>query len=282
MKGTENKKNREVELLTLQLMNFISTRQYATWKCLENKQTSVKQWLNFKLRHLEGNRFSFEDFGLVCKYIRKEIRKIDHVGLANELANYIQPEQLIDFGCITFSPGEELSQDFLEEVTLPSSTYARFTLNKNGKLFNHETIESEPEHLPAFLEVQHELSLFTARQKRIQQFDKEYRHILDALNKQGEAFKCEYGTLSIINKKPQYDSEKALELLGTETFLNHVKVDMDIVKQLSRLGIIDNFRNDFVTVEDIRVDFMVQSLESEQKLFDFLDRKVEQFKRRIG
>src|SRR5690606_21117916 len=134
------------------------------------------------------------------------------------------------------------------------------TLNKSGKLFNHEAVVSAPDNMPAFLEIQHELSLYNARQQRIQTLDAEYRHILDSLNELGKPFKCEYGTLSIIDKKPRYDSQNALKLLGEETFLNHVKVDLDFVTHLTKLGIIENFINHYISVEDVRVDFMVQSL----------------------
>lgn len=282
MNVKENEVKENLELHKLQLQNFISTRQYATWKCLEKLQVSIKNWLNYKLYHLDGNRFQFEEYGLVCKYIRKEIRKIDHVGLANELANYVHIKQLIECGCISFSPGEELPIDLLNEIMLPRTTYARLTLNKQRKIFNHEAVQSEPDKMPVFLEVQHELSLFNARQQRIQTFESEYRRILDSINELGEPFKCEYGTLSILENKPQYDNTKALEELGIETFLNHIKVDMDIVTQLRRLGIIDNFIHRYVSVEDIRVDFIVQSLESEKKLNQYLDKKVELFKQRIG
>lgn len=268
--------------LQLKLIDFISSRKYATWKGLVAKQDSVKQWLNYKLQDEDGKRFEFDAYGLVCKYIRKEIRKVDHTGLAHELANYIQVEQLVDFGCFSFSPGEELPADLLATFTLPKTTYARFTLNKNGKVFNHTPIEAEPEHLPAFLELQHELSLFNAREHRITSLESSYRELLEAINKRGEPFKCEFGTLSIINNKPQYDTLKALDVLGEETFLNHVKVDLDIVKQLNRLGVVPNFVKNYVHVQDYRVDFVVQSIESERKLFHYLDKKVELFKQKIS
>lgn len=164
---------------------------------------------------------------------------------------------------------------------LPKETYARLTLNKSGKLFNYEAVVTEPDNMPAFLELQHELSLFNARQQRIQELDAEYRRILDSINELEEPFKCEYGTLSIIEKRPRYDNPKALKLLGEETFLNHVKVDLDFVTHLSRLGIIENFISHYISAEDIRVDFIVQSLENEQKLNQYLNRKVELIKRLI-
>lgn len=102
-------KEKQLELFKFQLQNFISTRQYATWKYLEKKQESIKKRLNYKLYNVDGKQFLFEVYGLVCKYIRKEIRKVDHVGLANELANYVHINQLIDYECISFSPGEELT-----------------------------------------------------------------------------------------------------------------------------------------------------------------------------
>ena len=84
----------------------------------------------------------------------------------------------------------------------------------------------------------------------------------------------EYGSVSLKEKKTGYDLESILEWLGEEFLIecakpNHEKLEEYIVRGIIQQSDIQTFRR----VVDIRLDFMIQTVDSENRMLDFFAQK---------
>ncbi|MGE7692321.1 hypothetical protein ACQKMI_24475 [Lysinibacillus sp. NPDC097214] len=158
----------------------------------------------------------------------------------------------------------------IQEFQLPAEYYARFTLNKKGKLLLLQEKEYFS-YVPDFWSARMEVALYVERNQRYKELQTNYNRIMELAKELNRGFKIEEGSISIIQKKAKYDEEGLLSYLGEREFLNNVTVNMEKLNDLVKLGILPKgIEKPFIQVKDIKVDLHVQSLDSEAKMYQAL------------
>ncbi|MBG9689684.1 hypothetical protein ABD91_01940 [Lysinibacillus sphaericus] len=264
------------ELVRRGLTTFLYKGEYGVFKALEKRQKGSKEWIKKELYHLEGNRFEFKDLGYVCKFITKDVKEVDNKSLAECLSCYIKTEHLINEGVLVFKCPDELKDATdIQAFKLPSKKYARFSLNKKGKLLLPQ-VQEVYNDIPQFWSAYMEMAMYVARNKRYMELQTAYNKIMEQAKELDTGFKIEEGSLSIISMKPNYDGKGLLFHLGQSEFLKYVSVNMEKVKELKKLGFLPkDIEKPYVQIKDIQVDLHIQSLESETKMYRALDHRLE-------
>ena len=256
-----------------QFQEFVVSGQYQLLKQLTQRQSETKDFIRSKLQLREGNRFEFEKFGYVAKFVRKEIACIDHQALLDELSCYIMFDSMINMGVLNFDPSNEV-KEHINEFLLPSDTYIKPTFNNAGKAYISVN-KGYFENYPPILGYLGEIRAFSEREVQLDKIEIAYKKVLKKVgNELCKSVKFELGCLSVIPKKSEYDLEAIYQEMGQDFLLENSKVKMSVLNDLITMGIIEKrLVEQFKKVEDIRVDFILQSLESEKRSFKALEQR---------
>lgn len=258
------------------IRDFLHSGKYTFMKTLELRQSQSKQWMKNILYNEDGKRFEFEKQGYVCKYVVKDITEIDQEGLLDELTNYFTIADLVHFNVLSWKCPEHLKEDpILMDFIEPSKPYVRLNLNKVGKMFKPDEV-NHYEQMPDFWYIPSELNMFAQREKRLSELEAQYKLLLAPLLKVNEGTKFEEGSLSVIQGQQKYNTAAVLNYLEEDTFLEDVTISKTAVNELIEMGLLDKtVIEPYIKIVDRRVDFVVQSLESESVMFQYLNKRRE-------
>jgi hypothetical protein len=228
-----------------------------------------KSYLRSVLEPYETKRHVFKDLNWVAKFVPKKIWKINQAGLIEDLFCYVNPDIALSVLNLDAKSLEGDEMD-LDTYLLPKSFYVRPTLNKSGKsyvrlhdyLFGGQTIEE----LVAEIRFS---SLEGAKYQEVYSRFKE-KSLHCSLLKEKRKINTPYGSVSLIENKPRWDLQSIYNTFGEELFIQYGKVDMAkmdalILKRLVPKSIFSAHR----ILKDIRLDFVVMDIESEEKAMEF-------------
>lgn len=253
---------------------FVTGGQYRLYKQLEQRQSEARDFIQKQLRDHDGYRFEFKEFGYVGRFVRKTTTHTDHVALLDELTNYIAVPSLIQLGVLNFKPTSEDIQASVEPFLLPVDTFIRPSLNKVGKAF--VTVQKGYyDNYPNLLGYKGEIRGYVEREARYKEMAKQYKQLMTKIRAVlTKSVKTPYGTLSVISKNATYDLDGILREWGEEFLLSNCQVKLTELQELMEMGFLDKkFLKPFQEIVDVRVDFILQSIENEQKSWDMLQRR---------
>jgi len=252
---------------------YVLSGQYQTLKQLEQRQKETREFIRTQLQEEDGRRFEFKDVGYVGRFVRKNKTETNHEALLEELSDYVSVSSMISMNLLNFKPSDDV-KEYVEPFALPVDTYVKPTLNSVGKALV-VVHKGYYEHFPKILGYRGEISAYANRDGKLKSAEKEYEQLMKMLNsKLTKKTATKYGTLSVINKKPQYELQQIVHEFGETFLLEHCEGKLTKIHELMEMGILERtFLEPFQQVVDVRVDFILQSLESEQKAWDFMQER---------
>ena len=276
---------KQAALSASEFISFIESGDYKKMKQTEVFLKQAKGCLREMLTEWEGKRHEFKDLNMVAKFVPKKVFETDHSGLIEELLCYVQHDFISPL--IRLEPKaikENEIYETLREYLLPKTFYVRPTLNKVGKMevSLHDYIFGGQTEKELIAEIK-ETSL------QYKQHETHYEHfktlvqncpVLQAKKKVATP----YGSVSLIPHKEKWDLPKIYKDYGEEYLIQYGNVDTAKLDELILQGaipksIVSNHRK----VTDIRLDFMVMELDTEERILSFQrNKKVQASLRRFA
>lgn len=267
---------------TLQgFLEFVQEGHYSKKKNAEAFLKDAKNELRQLLYAYEGRRFEFKKVGMVAKYVAKEVREIDQQQLMLDLADYILEDHLHHVVEMDLKKVTEDQKEDLQQFYLPATYYVSPTLNKVGKSF------MKPQEIlfggQSEVELITEIRDVSAHLKRL---DAEYDLLKAEWAKDGNLIEKKklmttIGSLSYLANKREYNIEQILNEKSFDYFLKHGKVNLERLNEWIEMGVLDSsILKKNRTVIDIQLQFMVMTLEAEKKMFQGMEWRKKQLRKR--
>jgi len=272
--------SKELQLAIDKFRDFVMSGKYFEKTESKKNVEAAKAELKNLLINSEERYHVFKKHGMVAKFVPRAIKETDHRGLIEEILCYIRSEALSRV--ITFNK-EKMENDGVSNVIVPYqypvSYFVRPSLNKQGKSFNFTLKENfQGENIDNLLAaIKHYSNLEKSREEEYKECMSE---ILAFMDKDMFKVVTDIGSISKIPKDPDYNVYQLIEELGEDFVLNYGEVRLTELEQWINIGALpENITSEYQTVVDIRLDFFVMTLESEQKMFEALNIKRQKSRR---
>lgn len=256
------------------LEEFVASGQYQEWKQAEHELSLVRNEFKRFLQEDEMRRdFTQMGINLVAKYRRMPVYEVDHEGINRYLhENYglLIPASTLDSGIKKENPK---LWERLSEYQLPAEQYVRFTPNKAGRV-KKEDVDYSHLNLRKLSDVFYDLK------ERVESYTRTYEDIRKNLLRDkklqlSRKVQTKYGSVSLQAKQPEFDMQAILESQGEDFLIHNARVRMKELDHFIERGYIRKHEIDqFRKVTNIRLDFVVQKLEDEQRQFEVFNNKM--------
>ena len=259
----------------LEFEAYVQEGKYQELKKLKTFLVQAKSHLRKEFNELPGKRYVFDTVNMVVKFVTKEEKVTNHSGFIADALDYVRLDKLAPLISLNH---EAISRDELEKEVapflLPATYYIRPNLNKHGKSFLQEY-----EYLfggQSTVELLAEIRMVT---EELEQATKEYEKLKESLSllhqfKKKKNLSVSVGSISYIANKPSWDMEQIAENFGEDFIIRYGKVNVSLLDEWVVSG---KFPKSIVnknrTVIDLRSDFVVMSLDSEAKSFNYRNNK---------
>ncbi|SDP01921.1 hypothetical protein SAMN04487897_13111 [Paenibacillus sp. yr247] len=243
---------------------------YGQMKRLESKTDYIKDIIRKELDRMDIKRVQYD--GVAGKYVACNVYETNHVALNDYLNDIgILPHVAqIDLSLIKDSP-----EDFIavEPFLIPGRKYVRFSPNKAGR-----TPEEDFSHLgedPHLL-----ISQWSSSRQELVSLEKNYETLKRKMLKcsilqQERKLPLHYGSVSLLDGKPSFDSEAVYAALGDHFLIQYGKVDMEQLDNFIAMGFLKKMEVDqFRRLVDVRLRFVLISEEDEAKMFAYFHDKT--------
>jgi hypothetical protein len=253
---------------------YVQSGQYQQLNQAKHRVNVIKEGFRTHLDSSEERRHVFPKFNLVAKFVPKNVYQVDHVAL-NE---YLYNKGLL-LPCVEVDTAQLKEQgdmmELLEGFQLPRTYFVKASHNKIGKE-KVATIPYDVEGLP----IEKLGLLLTLHSRNLQAAEYEYTKLKDVLLncpilKEKKKLSHAYGSVSRVANKATYDIGRIANVFGDEFLIQHGRASMKKIDRYIEKGTISKSEVDqFRKVMDIRLDFMVMSLDTEAKMYEFFQNKI--------
>ncbi|MFD1736204.1 hypothetical protein ACFSCX_06455 [Bacillus salitolerans] len=263
--------------------NYITSGGYREKKQVElhlkgDKKKGIlgaQDQLRHCLKDHDSKRFEYVDLNLVAKFVTKRVYNWDYESLHEYL------DDLGLFPLVAKIDNKALkddlaTMDMLEDFRLPSTYYIKPSLNKLGKaVVEVSAAEFRSLGEGELLKTIKNLKVLYERQTQIYEDLKSGMMQCDILQSEKKV-EHEYGSVSLIENTQEYDMMEIYQHFGSDFLLKYSKVDNSLLDSYVFQGTIKSSEiEQFRTLHDVRLDFVVMALDVEQKIL------AQQQKRRI-
>lgn len=273
-KSTDNKATDLME-------EFIENGYYPLWKQTESKIKLLSAALKQKLKDREEKRIEYSRFNMVGRFVSKRIYETNYIELN---------EYLYDLGLLLHvieMDNKILKENFLisdlvEPFKLSPSFYIRPSFNKAGKSLNQLSNSFTVDDRWSEEDIVRSLAIMKPQLKELERkYDKLKAKILKTkeiqeLRKEEvrKPMQFKYGSISLLTHPPKYDVCKIYEQYGEGVLIEYGLPNGKLLENCILNGQIKKSEIDqFKTLKDIRLDFVVMSLDDEKAMFEMLDYK---------
>lgn len=275
------KEESKLPLAASEFIRLIESGAYRELKKTESLLKGAKENLRKKLEHSPSKRHEFPTANMVAKFVPKKVWEIDHVSLIEELFCYLRPEHVLSIVRLDKSLLTDDLKEMLSKYQLPAHYYVRPTLNKVGKelvgKFDYQFDQVEEKELAAMIGV------LSQRFKKLEENHEKIKNTIMRCPELQSKKKITtpYGSISLLPKQVMWNQIHVYNDFGEDFFIQHGKVNSSKLEEFVQLGIIPkSLIDDHRTLIDIRLDFIVMSLDDEAKVFDMLQQKRQQISQR--
>ncbi|WP_077303306.1 hypothetical protein [Virgibacillus pantothenticus] len=255
---------------------FIEDGIYYEKKYVETKLKDNKKALKNILIASDMKRHEYKNLNMVAKFIPRMIYEWDEKGVIEYLIDYLVPEVYID--CLTIDHKKIASIKNWNEMSKPfrqkASNHIKLNFNTTGKqllkidLEDHQTKDEQK----LLVEIK-------VLQKKNQFLVDDFHMLKEKMVqcnqlKEKRKLPCKYGSVSLVENKPTYDLHRLLDVFGESLFLDYGHVNKQQLNEFVQKGFIHKKEVEaFRTLKDIRLDFVVMSIESEQRMLEGMNRR---------
>ncbi|WP_028393918.1 hypothetical protein [Bacillus cihuensis] len=266
----------EKELLPSEKLEvFITSSEYNLLKQNTSFLKQAKKHLREQFSHYEGKRHEFKDINMLAKFVPVKVYETDHKGLIQELLCYVRPDVI--FPLIQLSGIKEEDKDLpfnSLKYTFPKTYYVKPFFNKIGKIYNQTTdyLFGGQTTEQLLEEIKDSSSTLKSLEEKYDNL-KNYAITCSAFNEKNKIL-TSFGSLSKIENKTLWDIEKLYNEGFEDTILQYGKISVSKLDDLILSGAVPNkVIQDYRKVVDIRLDFMVMQLDTEERILGIQQRK---------
>lgn len=258
--------------------------KYAHLKQTEKKVKVLTNTLKARLEKSEQKRHEFPKYGMVGRFIAKNIYETDFRGLNEYLYDVGLLFHVVEMdNRILSQPENIIYKELLQEFRLEDTFFVKPSFNKLGKALNdipsfavddswnnEDIVRSIAIMKPQIKNLNREYEALKRRIARLPEIQE-----LGKLPKEERPpLKHQFGSLSVINHQPKYDIPRIYECYGERFLIEFGVPNGKVLEDFILNGTISKKEIDqFKTIKDIRLEFTVMSLEDEEKLLSMLDEK---------
>ncbi|WP_066412823.1 hypothetical protein [Sutcliffiella cohnii] len=265
--------NESVQIAGVLMESLLENRLYQRMKMAKDNTETIKKTLRKQLESHESKRHVFQQQNVVAKFVNKSVSKIDYQGL-NEF--------LHDIGLLV--PTVKLNHKDIKKEALLLDAFSPYQLeqeyklhiafNKDGKLIiNYPAVEFENYNT---IELIDSYKNWNSEHKRlVTQYEESKKEILTCpILKKDRKVTHKYGSISKVKLDPLYNIPKIYDELGADFLIKYGKPDSVKLSDFVYKGILSQSDIDqFKQVIDIRLDFVVLSLDAEERMLSLLHNK---------
>ncbi|WP_209124508.1 hypothetical protein [Alkalihalobacillus sp. BA299] len=264
--------------------DLLENRFYQRMKMAEDNTKAIKKTLREQLESHESKRHEFKNHNLVAKFVAKKVANTDYEGL-NEFLN--------DIGLLV--PTVKLNHKDIKKDALLLDAFSPYQLeqkyklhiafNKEGKLIKQYPTQSFEEQ--CINELIDSYSNWNSEHKRlVTQYEETKIELLACpILKKEKKVSHKYGSVSRVALDPEYNISQIYDELGADFLIRYGKPDSEKLQEFVYKGLLSQKDIDqFKQVIDIRLDFIVLTLDAEERMLSMLHNKkmIAAQNRRIG
>jgi hypothetical protein len=249
---------------------LLENRFYQRMKMAEDNTKAIKNTLREQLESHESKRHEFKNHNLVAKFVAKKVANTDYERL-NEFLN--------DIGLLV--PTVKLNHKDIKKDALLLDAFSPYQLeqkyklhiafNKEGKLIKQYPTENfEDKNINELIE---SYTSWNMDHKRlVDEYEKTKLEMLacPVLQKEKKV-SHKYGSVSKVALDPEYNISQIYDELGADFLIRYGKPDSEKLQEFIYKGLLSQKDIDqFKEVVDIRLDFIVLSLDAEERMLSML------------
>lgn len=247
--------------------NFMRQGHYPQLNYLKKEKKEIHQAIRQKMINREDKRIVFEEQRMVAKFVSKGIYQTDYEGF-NE---YLHNKGMLPFVCDI--DGRRINENLywkeeLEDFQNETAYYVVPSFNKKGKELNqYEPVIPDKDEETLIL-------LFETNRKQLDVAIDKYEGFKKGLIlceelKSKRKLPHSYGSISLREYPPSYDQFAIYNEVGPDALIQFGKPNLKRLDKFIEKGLISKKEVDaFKTQIDQRLDFVVMSLDSEQRMLD--------------
>jgi len=247
---------------------------YPSLKNVESRIKTIKKTIQYQLKDSEVKRHEYSSYNVVAKFVPKKISEIDYVGLNEYLHDIglLIPVIKIDHKEIK---NDELLLETLKAYQLEPTYYVKPSFNKLGRELNAPSPFKTEEW-----SINHLLGTYVNLVPQLDNYQYEYekaKKIMLACKelRQEKKLSHEYGSVSLVANEPKYDIQSIYDDFGEDTLIQYGRPDNEKLQQFIQKGSITTKEIDqFKTIVDVRLDFVVMNLDTEQQMLSMLQNRT--------
>lgn len=253
--------------------SLLTNRFYQRMKMAETHTTSIKSEIRKNLESSEQKRHEYKEHNLVAKFVSKKVFDTDYLGL-----NEFLDDRGLLVPVVKFNHKEIKKDPLLLDVFAPYQISGNYKLhiafNKEGKKIK-EFPTKEFDGL-AMNDLFHSFSTWDSEHKRlVSEYESVKLEMLACpLFEQEKKISHKYGSLSKVALDPSYNIEQIYQELGSDFLIRYGKPEAEKLTELVYKGYLSQKDIDqFKQLKDIRLDFMIMSLDTEERMLSMLNHK---------
>lgn len=253
--------------------SFMMKGTYPTLKLYEKHLKQVKDTMKSKLLSSDERRHEFKEVNLVAKFVPKKISDIDYIGLNTYLDDLGLLAHILEIDHKRVKK-EPMILEQLKAYQLEPTQYVKPSFNKLGKSLNQV-----PELRNEGWSVEELAFTCSTIDAKYSSYKKQYETLKE------EMIKCEklksdkklvnkYGSVSLINNAPLYDISSIYNEMGSDLLIEYGKPNHEQLQYFMTRGMLTkNDIEQFKTVKDIALEFVVMDLDSERRTIETFQRR---------
>ena len=282
LNGEENQSSIPVATAGDMMESLLENRFYQRMKMAEDNTKAIKKTLRAQLESHESKRHEFKKHNLVAKFVAKKVANTDYAAL-NEFLNdlgLLVPTVKLNHKDIK---SDALLLDAFSPYQLEQKYKLHIAFNKEGKLIKQYPTESfEEQNIDGLIETFNSWNM--DHKRLVDEYEKTKLEMLTCPVLQKEKkVSHKYGSVSRVALDPEYNISQIYEELGADFLIRYGKPDSEKLQEFVYRGLLSQSDIDqFKQVIDIRLDFMVLTLDAEERMFSMLhNRKMKAAQNRL-
>ncbi|QAS54833.1 hypothetical protein [Halobacillus litoralis] len=240
---------------------------------MENKEDLIKKGIHKQLKNSEEKRHEFGSQGIVAKFVPKKITDVDYQGLKEYLYDIglLIPLMKIDDRLLK---KDLFNKEIFNEFKTGEDFYVRPNFNKLGKELNKPSLFDVSKW-----ELEEMIDEFRRASTKTKEIKETYKNHMMMMAKcpvleKDNKIKHKYGSVSRISSGCTYDLEGIHDEIGAELLIKYGKVNTNKLQEFIYKGTLSQKDVDqFRTIVDVRLDFMVMSLDTERRMIEQYQRE---------
>ncbi|MFB1100531.1 hypothetical protein [Terribacillus sp. JSM ZJ617] len=247
------------------MQELVESGMYIQLKTKKRHLEQIKNVVKEELINSEVKRHEFIKQGMVAKFVPKQVSKIDTVALNTYLNDLGYLKGVVELDHALLKDNLFMAEQLMDYKVPGDCTVVPY-FNKIGKQLLKSPITISQgtikEHLLSFNMINREYKQLEDKYGSVKQ---EMQSC--SLLREHRKLSYKYGSVIIKDNKPKYENEEIFKDFGPDVLINYGIPKTEKLNDLMLKGSIKKSDLDqFKYVENVRVDFMIMSLEDEEKV----------------